>query len=191
MLPDFPAQKDRLLRLWTDYLRQKEREYLGYFATAPSYVHYEGDRWGIKREDGTTSESGYESTELEFSFSIEEIPDLTPEKIRQKLDTVAEEMAKQRIKRILKDIKQAAARVGNAGNRRLTKDVYLEALNAILLSFDKKGNLNPPVLFISPEFKDDVATWEQDPEFVARRREIIERKQEEWRARESRRKLVD
>jgi hypothetical protein len=39
--------------------------------------------------------------------------------------------------------------------------------------------------------KDDVTSWEQDPELDARYKEIIARKKEAWRARESRRKLVD
>lgn len=36
-----------------------------------------------------------------------------------------------------------------------------------------------------------VKEWEQKPEFKARYEQLVERKREEWRARENRRKLVD
>lgn len=198
MLPDFPVQKAKLSEFWNEYLRKKHYEYLGYFANIPSHRHYEGNRWHLEREDGTVSNSEYGLIEDEFSVHIDEVPSLTPEKIAQKLDKVAEEMARQMVRHIVEDISQAAEKVGNtvdAGGRRLTKETFLEALYKMLLSFDKQGNLKPPAILIHPKLwesiKNDVTTWEEDPEFVARHEEIIVRKREIWHDRESRRKLVD
>lgn len=195
MLPDFPIQKAKLLNLWTEYLRRREREYLGYLASAPSYTHHEGNRWRIEGEGGYSNESSYQLIEAEFSLQVKEIPYLTPDEIQEKLDEVAQEMAKQRHRGIIESIEAVATKVGNVGQRQLGKDAYLEALDKILLSFDDEGNPSSPVLLISPELheaiKDDVETWNQDPEFLERYAKIIQRKREEWRDRESRRKLVD
>jgi hypothetical protein len=198
MLPDFPAQKDRLLRLWTDYLRQKEREYRGYFATIPSYSQHEGNRWGVERGNGTVSESGFKLVEAGVSVHVDEVPNLTPEKIAQKIDTTAQKMARQTVQGILEDINRAVHESGraiDAEGRRFSKESFLEALDSIVLSFDENGNPTMPTVIMHPKLwetiKDDVRTWEQDPEFVARREQIIERKREAWRDRESRRKLVD
>lgn len=195
MLPDFPIQKARLLNLWTEYLRRREREYLGYLASAPSYTHHEGNRWRIEGEGGYSNESSYQLIEAEFSLQVKEIPYLTPDEIQKKLDEVAQEMAKQRHRGIIESIQAVATKVGNVGQRQLGKDAYLEALDKILLSFDDEGNPSSPVLLISPELheaiKDDMETWNQDPEFLERYAKIIQRKREEWRDRESRRKLVD
>ena len=191
MIPDFPSQKSKLLELWTEYLRYKQRERLGYLATAPHYTHHEGDQWSTKGEDGTIARSDYESIEAEFSVHVNEIPGLTTEEIARKFDGIAEELARQMSTKVLEDIQQAATRVGNAGNRRLTKDAFLEALEHLLLSFDKHGNPSRPTLLIPPELAEEVSTWEQDPDFEHRYSQIIERKREEWRDRESYRKLVD
>ena len=113
MIPDFPDQKSELLQLWNDYLGYKQREHLGYLATAPRYTHHEGDQWSIKREDGTIARSDYEPIEAEFSVHIDELPRLTTEAIAQRLDGIAEELAKQMRTKALEDIRQAATRVGN------------------------------------------------------------------------------
>jgi hypothetical protein len=198
MLPDFPTQKARLLRFWTAYLRRKEREYLGYFATAPSYTHHEGDRWTIQREDGTSSESTYREIEVEMSIATDEVPNLTPDRIAKKLDSVAEKLAKQMHQGIMEGLNQAIDQAGtgvDAKGSPLTKELFLEMLDRMLLPFDKDGNLIPPTIMMHPRMwethKEEVKSWEQDPEFRARHEEIIERKREEWRDRESCRKLVD
>jgi hypothetical protein len=198
MLPDFPTQKSRLVRFWTAYLRRKEREYLGYFATAPSYTHYEGDRWSIQREDGISSESTYREIEAEMSIPTNEVPNLTPDRIAQKLDSVAEKLAKQMRQGIMEDLNQAIDQTGtrvDAEGSPPTKELFLEMLDRMLLPFDKDGNLIPPAIIMHPTMwethGEEMKNWEQDPEFRARHEEIVERKREEWRARESRRKLVD
>jgi hypothetical protein len=198
MLPDFPTQKARLLRFWTAYLRQKQREYLGYFATAPSYTHYEGDRWTIQREDGTSSESTYREIDAEMSIPTNAVQNLTPDKIAQQLDSVAEKLAKQIHQGIMEGLNRAIEQAGtglDAKGSPPTKELFLEMLDRMLLPFDKDGNFIPPTILMPPKMwethKEEMQSWEKDPEFSARHEEIVEKKREEWRVRESRRKLVD
>lgn len=198
MLPDFPVQKARLLEFWNRYFAQKHNEYLGYFSECPSYSQHEGNRWAVEREDGTTSESGYESIEAGFPVRVDEVPNLTPEKIAQKIDIAAQEMARQMVQGILEDISHAvdeSGRTVDAGERPFTKELFLKGLDSIEMGFDENGNPIMPKVMMHPKLwetiKDDIKTWEQDPEFTKRFNQIIERKREAWRARESRRKLVD
>ena len=198
MLPDFPVQKARLMENLTHYFEQKRREYLGFFSTFPSYRNHEGDSWKIEREDDTVSESSYHAIESVFTIDLNEVPKLTLEKIMQKLDVVAEDMARQVSQGIIADINQAleeSGRTVNAKGKPFNKETFLEALDSIELNFDKAGELEPPAFLMHPKMwetiKDDVTSWEQDPELDARHKEVIARKKEEWRARESRRKLVD
>jgi hypothetical protein len=198
MLPDYPAQKARLLRFWTTYLRQKEREYLGYFATAPIHTHYEGDRWTIQREDGTSSESTYREIEAEMSIPTDEVANLTPDRIARELDSVAQDLARKMRQGIMEDLNQAIDRAGTAVDAKggpLTKEAFLRLLDRMLLAFDKDGSLIPPAIVMHPRmweaYEEEMKSWEQDPEFIALHEEIVERKREQWRARESCRKLVD
>lgn len=198
MLPDFPVQKARLLEFWNRFFVQKHHEYLGYFSEFPSYSQHEGNRWIVEREDGTISESGYEPIEAGFSVHVDEVPNLTPEKIARKIDTAAQEMARQMVQGILEDIGHAvneSGRTADAGERPFTKELFLKGIDSIELSFDESGKPVMPTVIMHPKLwetiKDDVKIWEQDPEFKARFNQIIERKREAWRARESRRKLVD
>ena len=107
MLPDFPKEKAILSKFWNEYLVRKHRELLGYFATIPSFTIHEGDRWKIERPDGTESEKPYEELSSGFTLDLKEVPDLTPEKIRAKLDKVAENAASLMIQGLFREIKQA------------------------------------------------------------------------------------
>jgi hypothetical protein len=198
VIPDFPAEKAKLMKIWTKYLVQKHRELLGFFSTLPSYTHHEGDRWRLIRSDNASQESEYSEMGGEFSVRVDEVPDLTPDKIAEKIDRVAEDMARQVVQRILSDIEKSVDESGrsiNAGGKEFTKDLFLQALDSIELSFEQSGELIPPSVIMPPNLwearKEEIMEWEQDPEFVARRDEIINRKRDSWHARESRRKLVD
>jgi hypothetical protein len=198
MLPDFPTQKAKLFKFWTGYLQLKQREYLGHFAIAPSYTHHEGNRWTIQREDGTSSESTYRNIGAEMSIPTDEVPNLTPDRIAKELDSLAEKLARQMRQGIIESLNQATDQAGtrvDAKGSPPTKELFIEVLDRMLLLFDKDGNLIPPAIVMHPRIwethGEEMKNWEQDPEFSVRYEEIVERKREEWRARESRRKLVD
>jgi len=180
------------------YLEQKVREYLGPFAQSPHYTHQEGVSWEVTREDGTCTESGYQAIEAEFSVSADEISKLTPEKIRQKLDAVAQDMARQVRQNAFQKINEAIEESGtaiDAKGRPLSKELLLQALDSVDWGFTKDGDPIPPTLLMHPNFwetvKDDMAAWDKDEACSAQFERMIQRKREQWRDRESRRKLVD
>lgn len=198
MLPDFPEQKEELAQFWNEYLQRRYQEYLGYFSEIPKFRHHEGKRWRFEREDGSTEDSHYKSVEEGFSVSMEEVPDLTLDKIRGKLDKVAEGMARTISQQVISDINQTldkTDRAVDAKGRPFSKELFLEALDSMLLSFDDAGELQAPALIMHPDMwnsiQDEIKTWDDDPEFDKKYKQLLERKRDEWRVRESSRKLVD
>lgn len=171
---------------------------MGQFSEIPSYMHHEGNRWIIEQEDGTRVESSYEEVSAGFSIKTSDAPTLTADQIRTKLDEVAQEMARQQFQHMMSTITASAQHIQDESTyapRKLTKEVFLDALRRITVSFRENGEIDPPSIIMHPDLwekiKDDVATWENDPEFKRQHEQIIQQKREEWRARESNRKLVE
>lgn len=198
MLPDFPKEKILFAKFWNNYLESKHRALLGVFSTIPSFVIHEGDRWRIERSDGTEAEQPYEEMSSMFTINFSEVPTLTPEIIREKLDALAEDGARQMSQRILKEMEQAAEQTGNtvhANGQPIAKEHFLELLEKIETEFDRSGEWVPPSIVMHPNVwkanEEKFKEWEQDKEFTDRQAEIINRKREIWYAREALRKLVD
>jgi hypothetical protein len=198
MLPDFPKEKELLGKFWNEYLVRKHRELLGIFAGIPAFTVHEGDRWKLERTDGSESEQPYKELSSEFVIEMKDVPDLTPELIREKIDKVAEDAAMQMTKGIYKEIQQATEQAGNIVNAEgqpFSKEHFLELVEKVESDFTPDGQLIAPSLVMHPDFwkanEERFKEWEQDEEFTARHEEIINKKREEWRAREASRKLVD
>lgn len=198
MLPDFPTEKEKLLKRWSDFLEQKRREYLGFFADTPGYRHYEGNRWITTRADGSVFETNYKTIESGLSIHVNEVPDLTPDKIARKLAAVAREIADQMEHEIFQTFIRGAEKSGRSVRSKqqpFDRNTFLDALEAIDVSFDSAGKIHGLTVFIPPSvaerIKDELEEWEHDSEFNARYERIVEQKREEWRDRESRRKLVE
>lgn len=198
MIPDFPVEKQKLAKLWNQYLDLKRQALLGFLNQMPAYQHHEGSHWRLTREDNSFNDSEYQEISAGFTINLEEVPELTPEKIREKLDLVADEVARQISQHMIGMIAQATDAVGNtidANGNPFSPELFLEMLERLQLSFDEDGTWIPPTMIVAPGFweanKDRLATFENDPELDARQTEIINRKREEWRDREACRKLVD
>ena len=197
MLPDFPKEKALIAKFWNDYLAHKHRELLGPFAEFPSFSIHEGNRWKIERMDGSGSEQEYEEMLSEFAIANKDIPNLTPEEIKAKLDMVAEDSARQVKQRIFREMQKASEASGNVFGQKgqpLTKELFLEMFEKIG-DFDNDGQWQQPFVVMTPDLleanKGKFEEWNQDKEFLARREEIVNRRREEWHAREALRKLVD
>jgi len=198
MLPDFPKEKELLGKFWNEYLAHKQKELLGFFATIPSFAIHEGDRWKIERADGTESEQPYQEMSSGFTIELKEVPDLTPEKIKAKLDVVAEDAARQMSQGIYAELQQATEQSGNVVNAKgqpLTQELFLDLLEKIDTEFGPNGEWVPPSLVMHPDIWEaneaKFREWEKDKEFADRQTEIINKKREGWHAREALRKLVD
>lgn len=198
MIPDFPEEKEKIMRFWNKYLEAKHKQLLGFMGELPSHMNHEGHRWLLNRSDGTGDESLYKEIQGNLTIEASEVPDLTPEKIKEKFDRVADEMARQTFQGMLAEIIRVTNSVGNsidANGQPLTQELFLQMLERMDQSFDENGNWMPPTIFISPDMAkkhfEIMKSWENDPKFLTRQAEIVTRKREEWNDRENSRKLVD
>lgn len=197
MLPDFPNEKALIAKFWNEYLVQKHREFLGFFASFPSFLIHEGNRWGIERSDGSDFEQEYEEMSSTFAIEYKDVPYLTSEKIMAKLNLVAEEGARQMKQKIMTELQKASDESGNsyeAKGQPLTKKLYLKLFEKIG-GFDDNEKWHNPVLLMSPQAmeanKGKLEKWGQDKEFLEQQEKIKNKKWEEHNAREALRKLVD
>jgi hypothetical protein len=198
MLPDFPVEKAELSALWLRYLERRLNNFLGFFADLPYFSIHEGNRSRIIGEDGSIDEFDYQTIQSMLSIHPGEVPHLTREKVRERMDSIAQELARKMSKSFyatLDHITEQTGQVVDAGGRRFSKDIFLRGLRSVDLAFDSQGNPIMPALVMHPHMfgplRDEVATWEQDAEFSAQMDRIIEQKREKWIARESRRRLTD
>ena len=95
---------------------------------------------------------------------------------------------------------EATARVGNqvdAGGAPFSADLYFEMLEKLQIDFDDLGepDTGGARLVMHPDMAERVIplmkAWEADETFQQRYRDLMLRKRDEWRDRESNRKLVD
>lgn len=160
-------------------------------------VAHEGHDFSYEQEGtGIISDTYREfATPVELKFG--DIPTLIGPSFEAKLEAIANEQAKQLsdfvYARIDETIEQGGTRV-DAQNKPLSKELWLNLLERIELSFDEAGK--PELTFVAhPAMVEEMVKrwqeWEKDPEFRAKYQELLTKKREAFLDRESNRKLVD
>jgi hypothetical protein len=176
---------------------QKRVSDLGPFGEAPSFRLAEGHRLIFEREDGVENEVEFGHAEAEFKVSVDELPNLTLDQLVAKMDKAAAELARQQVERAVSVLNEAVETVGNTLHMRgepFQEEHLFQALEKISIDFDESGQPYVPALLMGPDMADRatkvVGRITSEPDLRRRYDQIISRKREEWRARESRRKLV-
>ena len=195
MLPDFPEQKERIERRLRIRLDQQRLAKLGAFGESPALRLAEGDRLIFTDEDGTEREPEFGHAEAEFKVSVDELPTMTLERLKAKLDKAAEDLARQQVERAVGVLNEETA--GNTLQMRgepFQEEHLFRALEKIPIDFGDSGQPHLPTLLTGPAMAERatevVGRVASEPDLRRRYEQIISRKREEWRARESRRKLV-
>lgn len=200
MLPDFPDEKRLLMDFWNAYLNSQlaaclaQHPYFPY--KVPPVFHREGGAWRLEYQNGESHVSQYKTIETSLVVHDDEVLELSPEKIKEKINKMAEDTCRQMLDVFFKVTLDAASQNGltvTGSKQGPTKEDFLEMMSRIDMDFDD-GQARPMVV-MSPQLwdniKDDVATWEADASFNERVDRLFQQKREDWRARKSRRKLVD
>src|SRR4030042_2330459 len=104
MLPDFPKQKEMLNRFLEAYLDDRSCEYLGILSEAPRYRHYEGEKWSLRLENDIEDDSGYRELAGHLPVEMSEVPELSLYKVVEKIDEVAQDMARQQAQGMFAEI---------------------------------------------------------------------------------------
>lgn len=197
MLPDLPRMKKDIAELFQIIFKNRLNAYLGVVGEVPRYIIKEGANPVTLRPDDSRDETKLQAASAETNFSIEEIPRLSVEQRITKLDDAAREMASQISSHAFATINEAVDKVGNvvdAKGKPFSPEAVFEVLEKIQLDFDEDGKHKEITVVIPPALSDrareTLIQLHSDPKLSLRYQEIIEKKREEWRAREAARKLV-
>jgi len=197
VLPDFPEQKHKLEQCLRLRIDQQRLAKLGLFGESPAFRLAEGDRLIFEGEDGTEREMEFGHAEAEFKVSVDELPTMTREQLIAKVDNAAEDLARQQVERAVGVLNEAIETVGNTlqmGGEPFQEEHLFRALEKISIDFDESGQPYLPALVMGPSMAERatevVGRVTSEPDLRRRYEQIISAKREEWRARESHRKLV-
>lgn len=195
MLPDFSEIKRLFGRFFQTYARRKARAISPFADVKTRYLH-EGRGMKVMRADQSESNTETQQLSSEMTIKFDEIPDLTLEKAVAKYDEMILDMVRKQtgfaLQRLSEEI--PASQSVDAKGRKLDAEIILEILETVQLEFYPDGR--PHELHVvgglfSPErLKAVDEQFQNSPELQKRHNELIERKREEWRAREASRKLV-
>jgi hypothetical protein len=197
VLPDFLAIKRQIAADRTNELRSAERadSILSLFN---SYRQHEGDRFTIVQEDQTVRTSRYRQVEIEGTLKVADLLANGTQAIRDMLATMAQGLSKDQVKMFEDVMKSATDEAGtavHAEGRPFSAELFIEAIEKMELLFDDDGNWEMPTLVGHPmhedRIKSELARLDATPELHAKATAIVNKKREEWRAREAGRALVD
>lgn len=195
MLPDFPETKKLFSRFFRTYMRQKIREISPYSELRTCYLH-EGRSMKIIRADQSESTSNVEELSTHLEINNDEIANLTLQKSIEKHDAMIADLVRKQTHFIRERIssKLPESQTLDAKGRRFGAQVIIEMLEKMQIEFHPDGT--PHELFMDgPLFtSENLATAEKElesnSELKSRFDEMLEKKRDEWRAREADRKLV-
>ena len=199
MLPDFPELKKRLILLAQFICSQqvKADELIGPIRSMP---YFEGNRLVTGDVEGHLQESTTDEMEIPCEIDRSEIIEKGIDALVEILKKATEIQLQAMRKMLLEKTNSGAARVGNqidAAGEPFSMDLYFKLLETVQIDFDSDGrpDISGTRLVMHPTQAERVQSlmtqWQTDESFQCRYRETMLRKREEWRDRESNRKLVD
>lgn len=197
MLPDYPQLKRKFRQRLFRFMQRKINEGAPLVARIPHFIQSEG--LGFRYEDSSGAVRTSSPAEVKATFSIpKNLPPLkTIQQVFEALQSAAQDMARQSETALFRTLDESTRESGNvvdSAGRPFEPGILLETLEKIWIDFDENGHPEMPTMVLHPDLfnsiKDRLPEWESDPEFISKRREILAKKKEEWRDRESHRKLV-
>lgn len=201
MLPDFPKARRELyqkLRLQMDLTVQAKSPLR---ALGRSITQHEGTTHSYEQLTGSGIRSvteGLEEIQVPIEVKIEEIPELVGDKLFARLAAIADEAARQVSQitfRKMDEVTREADMAVDAAGSPPTKEIWLEMFQKMEIDFDAKSGKPELTIVMHPVMAEAMKKlwieWETDPLFIKHYNELLAQKREEWRDRESRRKLVD
>jgi hypothetical protein len=163
-----------------------------------AYHQEEGDKFAIETTEGKIITKGFRRMEARFEVPRGLSSTATHEEFINQTSEAAKSIARQSEGILFSTLDEETKRVGNAIDAKgkpFDANMMWDALEKIDLEFDERsGEPKMPTIVVHPEMMRAIAQkiteWEADPALHKRRIEVLRKKKEEWRDRESRRKLV-
>jgi hypothetical protein len=194
MLPDFPEVRKFAQEILTKRFQKQVFQRSGIMQDIPKEVLYEGDRVELHRYDGSVQVVSMEPTKSELRLEENEFRKKGLGAVIEAMDKTAADMAEEQTKsffRQLDEICKESGQTYDAKGQSLSYDLVLTALETTDIDFDAKGEPILPTLVTGSQMYEKIKNLEITKEQKERFEEIIERKRNDWRERESNRKLVN
>lgn len=197
MLPEFPKTAADLLTFARSRIETRRKEIAPLTDIGVQTVAHEGRNFSYEQEGTGIVHDSYHEFAIPIEVKFSDVPALFGPKFEEKLETIANEQAKQLSEfvqsRMTSIINQAGTGV-NAGGKPFSKELLLTALEGMDMSFDESGK--PELTFVAhPVMAEEMdkrwREWEEDTQFMAKYHALLGRKREAFLDRESNRKLVD
>ena len=196
MLPDYKKIKSTLLNQMNSELYREKMSKEGVFKHYPTTIIFEGTNASIASGDLDESQKSFDSflkAESGFEIQHSEFESLTIPEVKQRLSDALDELIKQQAEKVLELIADGGRNKFQVENAEAAKKQVLRLMREREIDFDKNGNPILPPIFMHPDAFKKLSEEEADmnhDEFNRIREEILIQKKEEWRVRESNRKLV-
>lgn len=190
MLPDFPQTRAELEALVRARIKESANERFVIAKLVQGFTQHEGMAHQSPGPDGELRPSNYESVAVAVSLKPEDVRRSNPSELSNHIEQLSEETAQKESKIFYSVLDQDVEQ----GNTTLGRIIGIPSKEEILAFFERV-DWSPDSVFVT--HPNDVgpmkALWDEcqkDPAFMRRFREAEARKKEEYRARESNRKLV-
>ena len=201
MLPDFPKLRKEMSGHLMVKLHAMVQEKEPILADIRGITQHEGD---ITAYDQLTGEGvrivteGFKEVQSAFVTRFEVVPGLVGERLDAKLAGIADDIARhlsESFRQTMDTTTREAGTAIDAGGAPFSKELYLQGMERIEMNFDPKTRRPELVFWAGPKMVEAMQKawedWKQDRDFMRKYNDLMARKYEDWRDRESRRKLVD
>jgi len=199
MLPDFPNVKKSILKkLIIPYVKTRRASYLGVLNQMHGRTIHEGNNSLMIRSDGSEDIMNPKTMSGSYSYNNSNIKNMTPEDVFKKMDNMAEEFSIKMSDNVIDKVGTACEETGNVlnlNNQKFSVIHFFELLEKIEIDFDDDNNPIWPSFLIGKNVDPVIITKElekiqNDKTLRKRFDEIMNKKREEYNARESNRELV-
>lgn len=201
MIVDFPEIKNKINKDWNAALKAEVQKRVPMIEDSNKRIVHEGNKMGILRENGHYDVTIMESIESSVAIKFEEIPSLTFQQMMQNISVMADEIADQLGKNMLRAVDKAVEETGNtiASPNGLTTEWILEALEKIAVSFINDDRKTPVMLtvYAAPEVVSkhsehfNALSEDEKLAFNQKYEEILDKKFQEHLIDLSSRKIID
>jgi|GEM_PF-5281291 len=198
MLPDYETLKEEIKQhIIRKYIRNRIHVHFPMLKKIQRRRIFEGATSRVQNIERNEEDSLINKIESQISISFDQIPQMEFSDLLVKMDTIAQDMAKQHAKILFNTLNTCVQNTGNvieAGGASFSRDMVLEMLKKIHLEFDSNGIPHVLDLIVnhksSKKIIDEMDAAFRDPEFQRKYNDLIQEKLEEFCVREAARKLV-
>lgn len=197
MLPDYPKLKKKLQHLYTLEMECYQEQISPVFKMVTKQNIYEGNESEIIYPDGKRRKTDFKQSRDEFEFDIREIENLTLEEIHEKCMNMTANITDQVTEQFYQTIDTVTKETGNiikGEGKSFCLEHYFQALEMVPIDFDSQGKAILPIISAGPKnakkMGEVLKQLEEEP-YKSQFESLLASKKEDFRERESNRKLVD